>query len=591
MKRGNLKKVFISSVFILLGFIFGLGISVFAWVNPSQNPPLGGGVLQTDTSGLKIVTTTQITTGNFTVNNGNVGIGTTNPNNLLQVVDLINFNNTDFNTFLGYQAGKNVVAGAQYNTFIGYQAGFSSSTADSSTADYNTAIGHQALFNNTTGESNTAVGNEALYSNTTGNYNTAIGSNALYSNTTGSFNTAIGYSVLSSNTTGEENTAFGAYALSSNTTGSFNTAIGKEALSLNTTGSLNTAIGYTALYQNTTGDENTALGNNALSYNTTGSFNTAIGNSALSTNTTGSYNTALGYNAGTYIADGTTANTTSTNSIYLGANTKAKFSGATNEIVIGYDAVGAGSNSVVLGNDSITKTILKGNVGIGTTAPTEKLTVEGTISVKGFKMPTGAQSGYVLTSDASGVGTWRPVSIGGLYLLTSFKPTPPEINQYQVPYAIGATAATTFTLSNGTTYWIPFSVSRSVTISQIAINVTTAAAGNHQVGIYASDSLWQPTGSPLISSSFNTGTIGLKTASVSLTLQPGVYWVAWASGSAATVRAISLSSLASLGLPSLGTSNTTMFSTSGSTLPNPAPTSGFTSLSSAVPAVGMIFSF
>jgi hypothetical protein len=52
---------------------------VLAWVNPSQNPPLGGGVLQTDTSGLKIVTTTQITTGNFTVNNGNVGIGTTSP--------------------------------------------------------------------------------------------------------------------------------------------------------------------------------------------------------------------------------------------------------------------------------------------------------------------------------------------------------------------------------------------------------------------------------------------------------------------------------------------------------------------------------
>jgi hypothetical protein len=85
MIRGNLKKVFISSFFILLGFIFGLGVSVLAWVNPSQNPPLGGGVLQTDTSGLKIVTTTQITTGNFTVNQGNVGIGTTAPIGKLHV--------------------------------------------------------------------------------------------------------------------------------------------------------------------------------------------------------------------------------------------------------------------------------------------------------------------------------------------------------------------------------------------------------------------------------------------------------------------------------------------------------------------------
>jgi hypothetical protein len=85
MNRGNLKKVFISSVLILLGFIFGVGVSVLAWVNPSQSPPLGGGVLQTDTSGLKIVTTTQITTGNFTVNNGNVGIGTTGPWAMLEV--------------------------------------------------------------------------------------------------------------------------------------------------------------------------------------------------------------------------------------------------------------------------------------------------------------------------------------------------------------------------------------------------------------------------------------------------------------------------------------------------------------------------
>jgi hypothetical protein len=86
MKRENFKKFFIGLVSIIIGFIFGLGVSVFAWVNPSQNPPLGGGVLQTDTSGLKIVTTTQITTGNFTVNTGNVGIGTTAPGSKLHIV-------------------------------------------------------------------------------------------------------------------------------------------------------------------------------------------------------------------------------------------------------------------------------------------------------------------------------------------------------------------------------------------------------------------------------------------------------------------------------------------------------------------------
>jgi hypothetical protein len=85
MGRENRKKVFMGAVFIIIGFVFGLGVSVLAWMNPSQSPPLGGGVLQTDTSGLKIVTTTQITTGNFTVNNGNVGIGTTTPTYKLQV--------------------------------------------------------------------------------------------------------------------------------------------------------------------------------------------------------------------------------------------------------------------------------------------------------------------------------------------------------------------------------------------------------------------------------------------------------------------------------------------------------------------------
>jgi hypothetical protein len=85
MGRENGIKIFRGVVSIIIGFIFGLGVSVLAWVNPSQSPPLGGGVLQTDTSGLKIVTTTQITTGNFTVNNGNVGIGTTGPEGPLHV--------------------------------------------------------------------------------------------------------------------------------------------------------------------------------------------------------------------------------------------------------------------------------------------------------------------------------------------------------------------------------------------------------------------------------------------------------------------------------------------------------------------------
>jgi hypothetical protein len=174
----------------------------------------------------------------------------------------------------------------------------------------------------------------------------------------------------------------------------------------------------------------------------------------------------------------------------------------------------------------------------------------------------------------------------------SFTPRPPGITEYQVPYAANATASTTLALTASRVYWIPFIIPRKVTISQLAINVTTASAGTHYVGIYGSDYYWQPSSSPLVSASFDAGSTGVKTANVSVTLTMGVYWFAWAAGSAATVVAIALAGSPSLGLGSLGTANTTCYYTSGSTLPDPAPSSGYTVLTgSAVPAVGVVFSY
>jgi hypothetical protein len=53
-----------------------------------------------------------------------------------------------------------------------------------------------------------------------------------------------------------------------------------------------------------------------------------------------------------------------------------------------------------------------GNVGVGTQTPSAKLDVAGTAKMAGFALPTGAAGGRVLTSDASGTGTWQAPQAG-----------------------------------------------------------------------------------------------------------------------------------------------------------------------------------
>jgi hypothetical protein len=108
--------------------------------------------------------------------------------------------------------------------------------------------------------SNTAVGVSALSSNTTGTVCLAVGTRALRDNTTGAANTAVGADTLPVTTTGSENTAVGQASMSSNTTGINNTSIGRQALAILTTGSNNVALGRNAGVSITTGSGNTILG-------------------------------------------------------------------------------------------------------------------------------------------------------------------------------------------------------------------------------------------------------------------------------------------------------------------------------------------
>lgn len=111
-----------------------------------------------------------------------------------------------------------------------------------------------------------------------------------------------------------------------------------------------------------TGVENVAVGATSLSKTAcTSPGNTAIGYNVLS-NLTGNtcyYNTAIGHSAGSLT--GSLANVTGANySIFIGKNARAGGPTNTNEIVIGYGAVGNGSNTVTIGNSSTVYSYLSG---------------------------------------------------------------------------------------------------------------------------------------------------------------------------------------------------------------------------------------
>lgn len=146
------------------------------------------------------------------------------------------------------------------------------------------------------------------------------------------------------------NTGFGADALRDvigATLGNQNSAFGKSALLTATEGNSNNAFGYLALSSLTTGGNNSVYGVDAMRLLTTGSGNIAIGNSA-----------------GEYAADGTTANQTTINSIYLGYNVESSAANQDNEIAIGYNVEGNGSNTVTIGNPSITDNFFSGDIDI-----------------------------------------------------------------------------------------------------------------------------------------------------------------------------------------------------------------------------------
>ena len=182
------------------------------------------------------------------------------------------------------------------------------------------------------------IGEDAgLNDDGTDNNNISIGLNALKANITGYTNIAIGRNAIELSTNSIQNTAIGDYAQNKNSTGSSNVSMGNYSLMNNLDGSNNTAIGKDAIRNNTSGDKNSSLGYQSLVNNITGTDNTAFG-----------------YKAGAYYAGALLANITPTSSVFIGFESRASTATGTNQIVIGANAIGNGSNTVTLGDDNVT---------------------------------------------------------------------------------------------------------------------------------------------------------------------------------------------------------------------------------------------
>ncbi|MES2560817.1 MAG: hypothetical protein V4590_13815, partial [Bacteroidota bacterium] len=284
-----------------------------------------------------------------------------------------------------------------FNTFMGYQAGIGNPTGK-----WNSGFGNMALRDNTTGHDNTALGDEVLVFNRTGNQNTGVGEGSLFFNQNGSNNTAGGYQAMTKNLSGNSNVAYGVGSLFENTSihnlvavgdsSLYHTGSGFNATTPKTAGIHNTALGSKSLYFNIGGAANTGTGFNALLNNTTGNENTAVGTKALFANVGGSRNTAIGNDADVSSA------------------------ALTNASAIGSNAIVDSSNSMVLGSISGKNgATASTKVGIGVSAPTHRLHVDGKV-----RIVDGTEgNGKVLTSDPNGIASWQTPAAGGSGTVTS----------------------------------------------------------------------------------------------------------------------------------------------------------------------------
>ncbi|MCG5643660.1 tail fiber domain-containing protein [Flavobacteriaceae bacterium LSUCC0859] len=310
------------------------GSGTVSWATPSGGASSLNDLSDVVTFGTSSLILGHSTTGTINAANYNLGVGQGTQSSITT---------GDYNTTLGFEALKNNEVGS-FNVALGYEAALNlAGTGASQQGSSNIAIGYRALRATTSTAETIAIGKEAISSGTlTGGYgNIAVGTRAAQSLA----GTQVGV------------TAIGHEALQSNQSG-YTTAVGMQALKSNTSGFSNDAFGYQALQNNTTGGSNVAIGRGALTNVTTSWSNTAIGNGAGYNVTSGGNSVFVGNSAGS----STTAKALGNDNIYIGAGSKPSVDGVYNEIVIGRNAVGNGSNTITLGHTTNTAVYARGTV-------------------------------------------------------------------------------------------------------------------------------------------------------------------------------------------------------------------------------------
>ncbi len=399
-------------------------------VDVSTNPPTSGQVLSWN--GTNWVPSNN-TSGAQKIDDLNDGVNDTSSLYLGLFSGINDNHTTNYNTGIGNVALNQNING-ENNTALGYSAGYSITYGND-----NISLGFGALSSNIIGNENTVIGSQAgtlatgsgnIFIGYQAGYN-ETGDNKLYITNTNTSTPLIGgdFSISQVDINGKIKITGGnpgsGKILTSNANGlaswenapvsadasinthfdvdtSTNAPVNGQVLSWNgtnwvpanaTTGaqeindltdgktvSNSVFLGGNSGANNGHSSGNTGTGNAALATNSSGINNSAFGSGALATISSGSNNASFGYLAGGFDAGGNPL-TNINSGIFIGSNSKAATDGDTNEIVIGTNVTGLGSNTVIIGDTNITKTALNGKVGIGTTDPKSTLQVNGGVQV------------------------------------------------------------------------------------------------------------------------------------------------------------------------------------------------------------------